>query len=100
MTRDAYRRSASSDNISISSARPKKLARTIQTPEAMKMLVNEKLAPRKVSLQAPALSENALIITIAFAFLFLHILAGVILQSAPASKAVSPQEEVRAPLYD
>jgi hypothetical protein len=43
------------------------------------MPVNEKLVHQKVSLQAPAPSENALIITIAFAFLFLHILAGAIL---------------------
>jgi hypothetical protein len=32
--------------------------------------------------------------------LFLHILAGVILQSAPASKPVTPQEQTRPPLYD
>jgi len=66
----------------------------------MKMLVNEKLAPRKFSLQAPALSEKALITTIAFAFLFLHILAGTILQNAPASRAATPQEEARPSLYD
>jgi hypothetical protein len=66
----------------------------------MKMLANEKLADRKVSLQAPALSENALIITIALAFLFLHILAGAILQGAPASKAMTSQEETGPSLYD
>jgi hypothetical protein len=66
----------------------------------MKMLVNEKFADRKVSLQAPAPSENALIVTIAFAFLFLHILAGAILQNASASKAMPPQEETRPSLYD
>jgi hypothetical protein len=66
----------------------------------MKMLVNEKFAHRMVPLQAPALSENALIITIAFAFLFLHILAGAILQSASGSKAMTPQEETRPSLHD
>jgi hypothetical protein len=66
----------------------------------MKMLVNEKLAYRKFSLQAPALSEKTLITATAFTFLFLHILAGVILQSAPASKPVTPQEQTRPPLYD
>jgi hypothetical protein len=100
MVHDAFRRSASSDNISLWSARPRKLARTIQTPEAMKMLANEKLAGRKVPLQAPVLSDKALIISIALAFLFLHILAGVILQSAPTTKATTPQQETMPSLHD
>jgi hypothetical protein len=66
----------------------------------MKMLLSEKLAHRKFFLQAPALSKKALITTIALAFLFLHILAGAILQNAPASKAMTSQEETRPSLYD
>jgi hypothetical protein len=43
------------------------------------------------------LSENALITIIAVGFLFLHILAGVILLKTPAA---TPQEEARPSLYD
>jgi hypothetical protein len=59
----------------------------------MKMSVNERRVRRTYFAQIPELSEKALIAAIALAFLLLHILAGTILLSAPASKVVTPQEE-------
>jgi hypothetical protein len=63
------------------------------------MLANEKLSQAKWQAQPSTLSENALIATIVAAFLLLHILAGAMLQQAPASaSAPAPQES--SSLYD
>jgi hypothetical protein len=64
------------------------------------MSATDSRVPRRYSAQIPELSEKAFITAIALAFLFLHILAGTILQSAPASKIVTPQEEAQPSLYD
>lgn len=50
--------------------------------------------------EAHVLSEKALITAAALAFLFLHILAGTILQNATASQVVTPQEEAKPSFYD
>ncbi len=64
------------------------------------MSVNERRVRPRYSLQIPELNEMTLITTIALLFLLLHILAGTLLQSAPASEIVTPQEEARLSLYD
>jgi hypothetical protein len=61
------------------------------------MLANEKLSRAKWQAQSSTLSENALIAAIVAAFLLLHILAGAMLQQAPASPP-APQEV--SSLYD
>jgi hypothetical protein len=78
------------------------VARTIRTgaPEAMKMSVTENRVQRRRSAQIPELSEKAVIAAVALAFLFLHILAGTILQNAAASRIVTPQQETQPSLYD
>jgi len=62
----------------------------------MNMLVNERPLPRKLSIQLPLPGEMALLTTVAIAFLILHVLAGTLLLKAPASAAVTPQQQEEA----
>ena len=64
------------------------------------MTMNERLAQGKSSVRLPVPSEKVLIATIAIAFLFLHVVAGVILQRAAADGTVTPQEQARPSSYD
>ena len=64
------------------------------------MSMNERLSQGSLFARLPVPSEKALIATIAIAFLFLHILAGTILQRAAADGTVTPQEQARPSLYD
>jgi len=64
------------------------------------MPINETFSQRKLSARLPAPSEKVLIATIAVAFLFLHILAGMILQRAAADGPTTPQEQAGPSLYD
>jgi hypothetical protein len=64
------------------------------------MLMNETLSRGKLSARLPMASEKVLITTIAIAFLFLHILAGMILQRAAADRPVTAQEQEKSSLYD
>jgi len=64
------------------------------------MLVNERLAQRKLSARLRAPNEMTLLLTVAIAFLILHILAGVILLRAPANGVMTPQQEAISALYD
>jgi hypothetical protein len=68
--------------------------------EAMKMSINETLSQRKLSARLPAPSERVLIATIAVAFLFLHILAGMIIQRAAADRPATPQQQANPSSYD
>jgi hypothetical protein len=65
----------------------------------MKMPVNER-SWQAESAQLPIPSETTLITVIAVAFLFLHVLAGILVQQAFANDAVTVQETVGPALYD
>jgi hypothetical protein len=64
------------------------------------MSATENRVQRRHAAQIPELSEKAIITAVALAFLFLHILAGTILQNAPASRIATPQQEAQPSLYD
>ena len=64
------------------------------------MQVNERLSQAKVPARLPVPSEMALITTVAIAFLFLHVLVGMILMRAAATGDMTPQDQARASLYD
>ncbi len=55
------------------------------------MQMNERFAQRKYYLHTPVLNEKSLIATIALAFLFLHVLAVTILQTAQVNESVTAQ---------
>jgi hypothetical protein len=52
------------------------------------------------SAQAPALTETALLAVILILFVFLHVLAGTILQRAGTSEAVSSEPNMTLQYYD
>ncbi len=64
------------------------------------MLVNERLGQRKLSTRLRMPSEMTLVVTVAIAFLILHILAGVILLRTPANGAITPRNQAVSSLYD
>jgi hypothetical protein len=64
------------------------------------MSMNERLSQAKWSARLPVPSEKLLITIIAIGFLFLHVLAGMILQRAAAGETVTPQEQAGPSLYD
>jgi hypothetical protein len=68
--------------------------------EAIKMPKSERLSQGNPFIRLPVPSEKILMTIIAVAFLFLHILAGMILQRAVGNQPVIPQEQARPSLYD
>jgi hypothetical protein len=68
--------------------------------EAIKMPKSERLSQGNLFIRLPVPSEKVLMTIIAVAFLFLHILAGMILQRAVGNQPATPQEQARPSLYD
>jgi hypothetical protein len=66
----------------------------------VKVLVGERLSYGKVRAQFRLPGERTLIVTIAIAFLILHILAGTILQRAGVDGPTATQEAAQSSLYD
>lgn len=64
------------------------------------MPMSERLSRGKSSARLPVPSEKVLITTVVLTFLFLHILAAMILQRAAAERTMTPQEQSRPSLYD
>jgi hypothetical protein len=64
------------------------------------MLMNQKLSRKKSSVRLPAPNEKVLITAIATAFLFLHILAALILLRTATDAPVTPREQAGPSLHD
>ena len=64
------------------------------------MSMIEKFAQGHVSARLPVASERLLVTTILLAFLFLHVIAGMILQRTAAGAPAAPQQQETLSLYD